>query len=252
MSESVHYRVEGGVAVITLDNPAKKNAITPTMSRTVSRRCAEAAADPGVGAIVVSSTSDSFCSGADTSSLATVADDPLGSENFEAIEDIYAGFLDLENSALPTIAAVRGVAVGAGVNLAFAADVRIVSPTSRFISGFTRKGLHPGGGHLDLIARATSPELSSIMAIFGVEVSGEDLHRLGGAWRCVQDDRVESVAIELGHRVAGNPELARATKRTLRETVQARSSRFSAVKTERVEQLRTMRILGGRIADRPR
>jgi enoyl-CoA hydratase/isomerase-like protein len=114
------------------------------------------------------------------------------------------------------IAAVNGAAVGAGLNLGLAADLRIVADDARLLSGFLKIGAHPGGGHLHLPDRVASRDTIAAIAIFGEEVSGSEAVRLGLAWKALPADQVEAEAISMAARVAQQPELARAVTRTFR------------------------------------
>ena len=246
----VRVGTQDGVAVLTLNAPARLNAITPAMADAMVTACLDAASDPDVGALVVCGEGDSFCSGADLSSLGEVSSDPLDDNSFEAIERIYRAFLAVEELNLLTIAAVKGVALGAGLNLALAADIRIVADDARLMSGFVRKGLHPGGGHFDLIARASSPQAAAAIGIAGCTVSGVEATRLGLAWESVPAAEVDRHAIELAGRAAENPVVSRAAKRSLRLTVTERANRQAAVQIERVQQLRTVRRVGSAVTQR--
>ena len=97
-----------------------------------------AEADQDVHAVVVTGTGKAFCAGADLSALGSAAE--------EGLLRIYDGFMAVGKCTLPTIAAVNGPAVGAGLNLALAADVRIAGPKALFDARFQKLGLHPGGG----------------------------------------------------------------------------------------------------------
>ena len=114
------------------------------------------------------------------------------------------------------IAAVRGGAVGAGVNLAFATDLRIVSQEAKIVSGFLPIGLHPGGGHGALLGRTGQREAAAAMALFGEGIDGTRAVSLGLAWQAVDDNEVEGVAAALAARAAKDPELARRTARSMR------------------------------------
>ncbi len=103
-------------------------------------------ADPSVGAIVVTGAPPAFCAGADLGNLAEVDGERLGA--------IYEGFLRIARSSLPTLAAVNGAAVGAGMNLALGCDVRLAARRARFDTRFLQLGLHPGGGHTWMLRRS--------------------------------------------------------------------------------------------------
>ncbi len=111
-------------------------------------------ADDGVGALVVTGRGSAFCAGADLPHL--------GASQREGLLAIYEGFLRVARSPLPTIAAVNGAAVGAGMNLALAADVRIAGPHAVFDARFQKLGIHPGGGATWMLQRAVGPQAASI------------------------------------------------------------------------------------------
>jgi enoyl-CoA hydratase len=140
--------------------------------------------------------------------------------------------------AVPSIAAVRGAAVGAGLNLAMATDLRVVARDARLIAGFQRIGIHPGGGFFTLAARLGGREASTAMGLFGEELSGERAMALGFAWEAVDSEQVPDRARALASRVAADPELARVTARSLRlELGPPNISWPAAVELERGPQL---------------
>ncbi len=173
-------------------------------------------ADPDVGSVVVTGTPPAFCSGADVKALAAMTD---GSEPPRDVRAIYAGFLRVLDSPLPTVAAVNGPAVGAGMNLALACDLRIAGESARFDARFLRIGIHPGGGHTWLADRAVGPQTSAAMNLFGERIDGARAAAVGLAWECVEDDTLIGRALELAGRAAEVPrELSIRTKATLRHT----------------------------------
>ncbi|MGB3484595.1 MAG: enoyl-CoA hydratase-related protein [Mycobacterium sp.] len=243
----VSLEITTGTAVLTLDAPARLNAITPDMADAIAAHCQSVTADPTIAALVVRGAGDSFCSGADLSSLGEVSADPLRDDNFEAIERIYRAFLAVEELDVLTIAAVKGAAVGAGLNLLLATDIRIVAHDARLLSGFVKLGLHPGGGHFDLLARSSSPQVACALGLAGQRIDGDDAVRLGLAWEAADAADVDARAIEIADGVAANPAVARAAKRSIRLSVTERATRQAAVQIERVQQLRTVRRVGSAV-----
>jgi enoyl-CoA hydratase len=143
---------------------------------------------------------------------------------------------------MPTIAAVRGAAVGAGINLMLAADLRIVAEDARLISGFLRIGLHPGGGHFGLLAGRAGAEAAAAAGIFGEEISGLRAVQLGLAWEALPSERVEERAAELALRAAHDPQLARKATASLRtELGPPRLPWAAALEVERGAQLWSLR-----------
>jgi len=174
----------------------------------------------------------------------------LRDDNFDAIERIYRAFLAVEELDVLTVAAVKGAAVGAGLNLVLATDIRIVAHDARLMSGFVTKGLHPGGGHFDLLARSSSPQVACALGLAGQRINGDDAVRLGLAWEATDAVGVDARARGVAAGVAANPAVARAAKRSIRLSVTERATRQAAVQIERVQQLRTVRRVGSAVTGR--
>ena len=147
MSDEILLERDGGLATIVLNAPDRRNALTLAMARALVRACEEIDADPAIGAVVVRGEGGFFCAGGDRQTLADAGRDPATPDAWAGIGDVYRSFQRVGELEPPTIAAVRGGAVGAGMNLAFATDLRIVAGDAKLISGFLPIGLHPGGGH---------------------------------------------------------------------------------------------------------
>jgi enoyl-CoA hydratase len=133
------------------------------------------------------------------------------------LRTIYDGFLAVANCALPTIAAVNGAAVGAGLNLALAADVRIAGPAALFDPRFQKLGIHPGGGATWMLQRAVGPQAARAALLFGMRFDAEAAVRYGLALK-VADDPV-AAARELAAGPAAAPrDVVIATKASMRAT----------------------------------
>jgi enoyl-CoA hydratase len=136
--------------------------------------------------------------------------------------------------AVPTIAAVRGAAVGAGINLMLATDLRIVSESARILAGFLRIGLHPGGGFFTIACRTAGREATAALGLFSQEVSGRQAEAIGMAWQAVPDDEVERRAFEVAMLAAKDPLLARRAVASFRtETAAAHMPWAAALELER-------------------
>ena len=141
----------------------------------------EIEADENVGAIVVTGAPPAFCAGADLGNLGGTGDGP-------GFRTIYEGFLRVARSPLPTIAAVNGAAVGAGMNMALGCDLRIAAKRAKFDTRFIQIGLHPGGGHTWMLRRIVGPQVAAAAVLFGEVLDGEAAERVGLAYKCVDDD----------------------------------------------------------------
>jgi enoyl-CoA hydratase len=205
----------GGVAVFTVDSPEVKNGLTPEMGLQLSELCDEVDADPAVGAAVVRGAGGTFCSGADRRRW-TPGSDQAEDKTYKELGAVYTAFRRVGTLQVPTIAAVRGAAVGAGINLALSTDLRIVGEDARLLAGFLRIGLHPGGGYFTISSRTAGREATAAMGLFSEEIDGVRAAEIGLAWKAVPDDQVEDLALELAGRAAKDPELAREAARSFR------------------------------------
>jgi len=212
-SDLVLFRVDNHVALITVNDPDRRNALTDEISALLRAVVEQAEADPDVHAVVVTGAGKAFCAGADLSALGAAG----GGTPAAGLQRIYDGFMAVGNCTLPTIAAVNGAAVGAGLNLALAADVRIAGPAALFDARFQKLGLHPGGGATWMLQRAVGPAVARAALLFGIRFDADSAVRHGLALS-VADDPV-AAALELAAGPASAPrEVVLATKATMRAT----------------------------------
>jgi enoyl-CoA hydratase len=232
----------GNVALITLAAPERRNAFIPSMVAELIAACDEVDADPNIGAAIVRAQGDSFCAGAHRKILAEAGRDPMASANYRALGLTYQAFVRVGALEVPSIAAVRGHAVGAGVNLMLATDLRIVAETASIITGFRRIGVHPGGGHFALLGRSGSREAAAALGLFGLEIDGRRAAEVGLAWECLPAAEVEPRALEIASVVAIDPELARATTRSFRIELGPPAATWPvALEAEKAPQLWSLR-----------
>jgi enoyl-CoA hydratase len=208
----VRSEIADGVATVTLADPDRRNALTLPMVTEIADLFDDLEGDPSVGAVVVTGEPPAFCAGADLSHLSSSAD---GSAE-TGLRAIYEGFLRIGRSPLPTIAAVNGAAVGAGMNLALVCDVRLAGARARFDTRFMQLGLHPGGGHTWMFRRVAGPQAVAAAVLFGDILDGAEAERVGLVWRCLPDDELLAAAHTMAERAASAPrELVARTKETI-------------------------------------
>jgi len=238
--------IDDGIATIELTNPDKRNAMDVEMAAQFVEVCDAIDADSSVGGALLHG-GRSFCSGGDRADLDAATKAPLDDANFDRISAIYNAFVRFGHLQVPTVAAIRGAAVGAGLNLALAADVRVVAADAKLVPGFLRIGFHPGGGHIHLLHRAAGPDAAAAMGMLGVAITGVDAHRIGMAWAVDDDAEVEARARELLTPAAADPALARFIKKSyLAETRSAAMDWPTALNVERVPQLWSFNRAGAR------
>ncbi|MEM9515462.1 MAG: enoyl-CoA hydratase [Actinomycetota bacterium] len=198
------------VATLTLNNPDERNTLTAPMVAEIVAAMDAFEADDGVGAVVVTGTPPAFCAGANLGNLSEATGESLG--------NIYEGFLRIARSPLPTVAAVNGSAVGAGMNLALGCDVRIVADRAKLDTRFLQLGIHPGGGHTWMLRRIVGPQATMAAVVFGQVLDGPEAERIGLAWRSVAGDELMATAQEFARGAASAPrELAITTKASVQK-----------------------------------
>jgi enoyl-CoA hydratase len=205
---SVQTELADGVAIVTLDDPDRRNALNAQMVDEIIATFDAIEADESVGAVVVTGHDPAFCAGADLSHL--------GASRREGLRHVYEGFLRIGRSPLPTIAAVNGAAVGAGMNLALVCDVRLACDSATFDTRFLQLGIHPGGGHTWMLQRAVGPAAARAMVLFGDVLTGPEAERAGLVWRSLPDAELLDEAHAMAARAAAAPpERGRRPKATL-------------------------------------
>jgi enoyl-CoA hydratase len=231
-----------GIAVITMRAPERRNALTLEMAEAMIEACETIDADGAVGAVIVAGEGGYFCAGGDRKVLARAGEDPASPETYAGMSTIYNAFARVGRLEPPTIAAIRGGALGAGLNLAMATDLRVVGEDAVLLSGFLPIGLHPGGGHSLLLARAGGRETANALELFGQRLTGAEAVERGLAWRAVPDDQVDGCARELAAVPAADPELARRTAASMRRIAGPPAIPWeAALDLERSSQMWSMR-----------
>lgn len=217
------------VAVVTLNDPERRNALNADMVGEIVSVLDTLETDDDVGALVITGAPPAFCAGAN---LGNLAEATRGSLNA-----IYEGFLRVARSALPTIAAVNGAAVGAGMNLALVCDVRLAARRARFDTRFLDLGLHPGGGHTWMLRNAIGGQGAAAMVLFGQVLDGEAAERAGLVWRTVADEDLLGEAVTMAARAASGPKpLTAEIKASLREMTRV-MDHGTAIETELARQV---------------
>lgn len=211
--QSVILSKENGVAVATLNEPDKMNRLTPGIRGGLMEALENVAQDNEIRVMVITGSGRGFCTGGDVTSfpdIATGKRPPLWSRGGSSP---VAGIRHLDK---PVIAAVNGYAVGAGMNMALACDMRIASEEARFSEVFVRRGLLPDAGGTWSITRAVSLAKACELVFTADFIDGREAERIGLVNKTVPHEELMPAALELAGRVAKNAPLAlRASKRAL-------------------------------------
>ncbi len=199
-----------GVATMTLTDPDRRNAMGHEMALEMISAAADLTEDTDVRALVVTGEGKGFCAGADLPQLFGDATRSVPQIR-EELQGYYQAFLAIRALPFPTIAAVNGAAVGAGLNLAMACDVRIAGTHAKLGATFSKIGLHPGGGCTWFLVKAMGPSRALTTLLLGDLLDAERAVELGLA-EGPEEDCV-AVATALAHRFAEvDPQLARHIK----------------------------------------
>ena len=207
--EHILYDSTDGVARLTLNRPDKLNAFTAAMHAEVRDALARSRAD-GSRVLVITGAGRGFCAGQDLADRA-VAPGERRVDLGESIEKNYAPLvLSLRRLPMPVIAAVNGVAAGAGANIALCCDLVIAARSASFIQAFSKIGLLPDSGGTWTLPRLVGNARAIGLAMLGDRLSAEEAAQWGLIWRCVDDDRLMEEATALAARLAAGPPLAQA------------------------------------------
>jgi len=216
MTTLIDVQTKDGLAVVTLQDERRRNAISLALAEQLVSACADIDANSQIGAVVLRGSGGFFSSGGDRGELAEICADPTSTRSISMTSAIYEAFLRVGALKPPVVAAIRGGALGAGINLALSADVRVVAHDAVIASGFTRLGVHPGGGHYGLLGSSVGPQTTTVLGVLGHAVTGTRAVELGLAWECCDDADVEAHAEALTVHAAADPALARSAKTSMR------------------------------------
>jgi len=207
MQEYVQLRRDGAVAIITLDRPEKVNALDRPMLDRLIALLDEVARSGTVRALLVTGAGRAFSAGQDLADPAFWRD-----PNFDiaaVVEQTYNAIVRrLRALPIPTIAAVNGVAAGAGANLALACDIVIAARSASFLQAFARIGLIPDAGGTFMLTRLLGEARAKALAMLAEPLPAETAAQWGLIWKVVDDDALAGEALALAQRLAGGPTLA--------------------------------------------
>jgi 2-(1,2-epoxy-1,2-dihydrophenyl)acetyl-CoA isomerase len=204
--ECILFSVDDGVARLTFNRPDKLNSFTAAMHAEV-RDALGRVEQEGARVLVLSGAGRGFCAGQDLSDRA-VAPGAKGTDLGESIEKNYAPLvLGLRALPLPVIAAVNGVAAGAGANIALACDLVIAAKSASFVQAFSRLGLVPDSGGTWLLPRLVGTARAIGLAFLGDKLPAIQAAEWGLIWRCVEDGELAATVDALATQLAAAPTL---------------------------------------------
>ncbi len=205
MTDGLRVEIDGPVATLTLDRPAALNALTVPMKLALRVALERIATDRSVRAVILTGEGRAFCAGQDLAEREQPDAAPLDVEVRERYTPIIRALRSMDQ---PVIAAVNGVAAGAGASLAFACDIRIAAEGARFVLAFRRIGLVPDSGATWFLPRLVGPGRAAEMALVGDAVDAAEALRIGLVSKVVAADALLGEARAVAEKIAGSAPLA--------------------------------------------
>lgn len=205
------FEVENRVARIRFNRPQALNAMTPTLMQEFSTALDRAIADETVRAILLTGEGRAFCSGADL--VANQKNPPLDAQGKLdlglPLERYYNPMvLKMRGCPKPIVAAVNGLAAGAGCSLALMADLTVAARSAYFLQAFVNIGLIPDAGATWLLPRLVGAQRAMGMAMLGEKMTAEQAHAWGLIWDVVDDDQLQTAGLALAQKLADGPGIA--------------------------------------------
>jgi enoyl-CoA hydratase len=205
---------DAGRWTLTLRDPDRRNAIDGALRAELAAAVQTVAESPDARTLLVLGEGPAFCAGADLPDLFGATGRSVA-ETRTHLHAVYDSFLRIRALPVPTVAAVHGAAIGAGLNLAMACDVRIAGPKASFGATFTRIGLHPGGGCTAFLVDALGPQRALALLLDGGSLDGPAAVAAGLAAE-LADDPVARARELVDRWAALDPELVRDIKTAVR------------------------------------
>ena len=202
----LEYRVEQGVGTILFNRPEKKNAFTMEMIDQWAEILRVVRRDDAVRVLVLTGAGDAFCSGGDLTDLAHGEQTPLARKSF-LTEHVHRIACTLEDLDKPVIAAVNGVAVGAGMDFALMCDMRFAAQSARFSEGYIRVGLVPGNGGAYYLPRLVGTAKALELLLTGDFIDAAEALQIGLVNHVYPDNLLLEETYTFAKRLAAGPPL---------------------------------------------
>jgi len=207
-SNELLCRVDERVAVVVLNRPAAKNALTLEMKQALAKLLPALGADESVGALLLTGSGAAFCAGGDTKRMAREGAPPSPEQRKQQLRWEHGIPLALHRLPKPTLAALPGPAAGAGFSLALACDLRVMAESAFVTTSYVKLGLSGDYGASWFLTRLVGPARAREILFLGDRLSSAECLALGLANRVVPDAEVEAAAQALARRLANGPPIA--------------------------------------------
>ena len=210
-TDQLRCTVRDQVAIITLNRPEARNALSAELSPALRRMVAHCAGDDGVRAVMVTGAGTAFCAGGDVKNMGDrrVATDDTVDERFRIMQQRHQGTCgELRSLRKPTVAAMPGPAAGAGLALALACDIRIASPNAFVSTGYAKIGLSGDYGIAWLLTRTVGPAKAREIMLTSERIEAAKAAEIGIISRIVPAETLQSEAFALARSLAEGPAVA--------------------------------------------
>tara|TARA_B110000438_G_scaffold272046_1_gene290444 strand:- start:96 stop:902 length:807 start_codon:yes stop_codon:yes gene_type:complete len=214
-AEGLKLEKLGSLVTITIDRPSVMNAMTTQMFVDFGRICREISNDQTIRAVVITGAEGNFCSGADVGGQALKATSDEKPSHIRSMRNISDSVLALNEIQHPVVAKVRGVAVGAGMNLALGCDIVVASETARFSEIFARRGLSVDFGGSWLLPRQIGMHRAKEMVLLAEVIDAHEADRIGLVNRVVPDDQLDDAVEKIIERLLAGPPIAMSMSKKL-------------------------------------
>jgi len=208
MYEHLLISEESGILTITLNRPDKLNAFIGHMRRDLAEALEAAGSDRGVRVVVITGAGRAFCAGGDVNFMAELMERHDSEEFARILGSGRRVITSIRQMSKPVIAAVNGVAAGAGCNLALACDLRIASTNATFSQSFLKVGLHPDWGGTYFLPRLLTPNKVCELFFLGEAIDASEAARLSLVNQVVAPEDLEAATQQLAERLRAAPPIA--------------------------------------------
>ena len=213
--KSLSLATEDGIGTLTLNRPEKRNAMTEELTAEFPRAIEEIHADPEIRVLIVTGRGPAFCAGGDLRTL-EMQTSWTPERNRAYMAHFYRAYLSVLTLDIPTIAAVQGHAIGAGLAMALGCDIRLAAQGARMGVTFLNLGLHPGMATTYLLPKLVGTAHAADLIFTGRLLSAEEAAAIGMVNRVIPRDRLMDEAREVAGEIASKPTGAmRTAKRAL-------------------------------------
>lgn len=199
---SIDYEIIDGVAKITLNNPSKYNSFYREMALELQSKLDECQGNEDIRAVYLTGEGKAFCAGQDLAE----AIDPNGPELTKIVSEHYNPIiLQIRNLKKPVVAAVNGVAAGAGANIALACDIVVAADSASFIQAFSKIGLIPDSGGTYFLPRIIGLQKASALMMLGDKISASEAAGLGMIYKSIMNERFKEESWNIALKLAKMP-----------------------------------------------